>query len=786
MVKKLLLLVALMLPTIALAQYGSGSWKVHPFFVSAKVQNIVDTRDNVYYLVSGNLYCYNKATGTNESFNLSNKLSDVTITGMYYNDAKDYVLLTYDNSNMDIILSDGRVMNMPEIKDAVVPQTKALKEANVAQSKLINNVTFDDGHAYVATSFGYVVIDDSAFAITESRLYGVSFTSVSRVGNKLVVGYGPNVRALGITDKREKYIAFPTVGVNCKEPTYMPIDDTHFFCNSADSLMVVTIGNPYTAVTVAKNHAASIQRTPTGFIACFPDAGYYITTDATGGNVAKKSISGEMLSCNPAGDGTIWAMGPNGLHKLGDNNSLKPDGIGIATTAFWATYNPGEKKFYLASTSDNLILTSANKGAKTEIWAYDGNNWENVTPPNVPLWENGKETYQGNYELHFLPGTKNQYICATRAAGVMNVVDGNVATRYYFSDATSNNIPMKDKYKVATELDAAGNLWLVESYKNSGKLVAMLPKDKLYSAQEVSESDWITPTVPGVYAGYFKGSTLVISKTSDIKVFSSGYFQAPIILWDSEGDPNNLKPKTKSFTQLKGREGDAISWNNVICLFAASNGDVWVGTNSGIVSFNPKDAFNDDFTVNHMKVVSEDGVSEEYLADGIQVNCIAEDKFGRKFVGTMTNGLYIVNPDGSRVIKHFTTDNSVLQANCIYNVAYNDETNSILIVTMNGVCEYFLDVTPSAEDYSNVTVVPNPVRPDFTGYVTIAQLVDNSVVQIVDDNGKVLMETITDGGIFTWNCCDETGDRVPTGTYTVMAAQSRDDLKPVARFIVIK
>jgi len=777
MVKKLFLLAALLLPSIALAQYGSGSWKVHPFFVSAKVQNVVDTHSKVYYLVSGNLYCYDKATGANESFNSSNKLSDVTITGMYYNDIKDYVLLTYDNSNIDIVLSDGRVVNMPEIKDAVVPQ-----------SKVINHVTFDNGHAYVATAYGFGVIDDSKFAFTENHFYGVSFSSVAHVGEKLVVGYGPNVRACNFTAKREKYTSFPTVGLNRTTPAYMPIDDTHFFCNSTDSLEVVTVvGNAYEHVTIAPNRATSIQRTPTGFVANFPSAGYYITTDADGGNVTKTTIKGEMLSCSPNSDGTMWAMGPNGLHKLGESGTaVKPDGIGISTTAFWATYNPGENKFYLASTTDNFMLSSANKGAKTEIWAYDGEQWEDVTPPNVPLWNSGQDTYQGNYWLNFVPGTKNQYVCATRAAGVMNVVDGNVAAKYHYASDTNCNIPLKDKYKSATAIDSAGNLWLVQSYKNLSKLVAVLPKEKLLNtAEEVVTADWITPTVSGVYAGSFKCSSFAISKKTDIKVFSSGGFQKAIVLWDNEGNINNLTPKTKSFTQLKGHEGDAISWDYVMCLFAASNGDIWVGTNAGVFSMNPKEAFTaEDYTVNHIRSIAEDG-SEDYLAGGAQVNCIAEDKYGRKFVGTHNDGLYIVSEDGSQVIKHFTTENSVLQANCIYNIAYNDATNSILIVTMNGVCEYVLDVTPSAEDYSNVSVFPNPVRPDFTGYVTISQLMDKSNVQIVDDNGNVLMETVSDGGICHWNCCNYYGERVPTGTYTVMASQG-GEMKAVAKFLVIK
>ncbi len=776
MVKKLFLLLALALPAAASMQ--AGSWKVHPFYVASSVQNMVDTHSKVYYLVGSSLYSYDKTTGASESLNASGRLSDVTVTGLYYNHASDYVLLTYDNSNIDVILTDGRVVNMPELKDAVVPQ-----------SKVINNVTFASGKAYVATAFGYVVIDDSQWAITETRYYGRSFYSITQVGNKLVASYGPNVRIINITANRDKYTNFPTVGLNFVAPVFTPIDDTHFFCNSSDSLMVVTInGDYYGYTTVARAKASSIQRTPTGFVANFPSAGYYVTTDATGGSATTHAITGEMVSCSPKGDGTYWAMGANGLHQLDDDNTINPDGIGIATNAFWATYNPGDQKFYLASTTGNAILTNANQGAKTEIWSYDGNQWQDVTPADVPLWNGGQANYQGNYELRFVPGTTNQYVCATWAAGIMSVVDNKVANKYYYTNNNAYNIPILDKYRCTNALDTAGNLWLVESYKNLSKMVAVLPHDKLVNPSEtVTASDWITPSVSGLYVGSFKFASFVISPVSDIKVFASGHFQKGIVMWDNHGDINNLTPTTLSFSQFKGREGEAITWDNIYCLLASANGDIWVGTNAGVFSFNPTEAFTqDDFTVNHMKALDEDGVSEDYVAGGAQINCMAEDGKGRKFIGTNAEGVYIVNDDGSQALGHFTTNNSSLQADCIYNIAYNEATNSILIVTMNGVCEYFLDDNASATDYSNVTVTPNPVRPDFTGYVTISNLVDNSTVRIVDAQGRVYLETVSQGGTVAWNCCDATGDRVPTGTYTVLAAPAGSTPTAVASFLVIK
>lgn len=775
MIKKLLILIALLMPTVALAQYGSGSWKVHPNFVASRLQNNVDTGDKVYYLVSNCLYCYDKATKTNEALNNSNKLTDVTITNMYYNDSKNYLLLTYDNSNIDIILSDGRVVNIPEIKDAVL-----------SQSKTINHVTFSGDNAYVATDFGYVVIDGNKFVMTESRNWGEQLLSIAKVGNQLLLSYKSGIYKCNNDDIHETINDFRSASIWRLNMTLHPIDDTHFFINVKDSLEVVTIqsNEALTSKTIAHGDVTSIQRTPTGFIANMPNNNCYLTTDEHGDNPTTVACGNELMSCNPSGDGTMWALSGKGVYPANESGKADlPDGIGIQTSAFWTTYNPGDNKIYLASTSDNILLTSANIGAKTEIWTYDGKVWQDVTPPDVPLYSGGKDTYQGSYWLDFVDGAKSEYVCTTRAAGVMHVVDGKIVGNYYYT-----NTPLNDKYKAATAIDSEGNLWLAQSYKTNGKAVAVLPRDKFVSpAGQASIGDWYAPNVPNMEVGTFKGSIFVISKKSDIKLYSSGGYQKQVVFWDSKGDATNLNPDSRSYTQFKDYEDKTFQWNNVMCLFPAANGDVWIGTNAGIASFDPTQAFGNDFRVNHIKAVRDDGTGEDYLCDGLQINYITEDDQQRKWIGTNTDGIYIVSPDGKKVLYHFNTENSIMQSNTIYTIAYNPTTSSAIIVTSNGVVEYFCDVTPSGDNYDNVKVYPNPVRPDYTGYVTISGLMSNSSVTITDASGKVYAQLVSEGGLCSWNCCTETGDRVPTGTYSVNAAPNGDTpLKPVATFFVIK
>ncbi|MDE6629705.1 MAG: Por secretion system protein, partial [Muribaculaceae bacterium] len=71
-----------------------------------------------------------------------------------------------------------------------------------------------------------------------------------------------------------------------------------------------------------------------------------------------------------------------------------------------------------------------------------------------------------------------------------------------------------------------------------------------------------------------------------------------------------------------------------------------------------------------------------------------------------------------------------------------------------------------------VYAYPNPVRPDYTGWITIAGLMENSLVKIADANGNVVHQGRSDGGMFTWDGCNTAGDRVKTGVYFVFASQN--------------
>jgi len=756
MIKKILMLLALCVPLFAVAQTGVGNWRYHPSFVGTDVTNVIDAGEYVYYLTAGNLFRYDKTTSENESLNKVNYLSSMSISQIYYNSDKDYVLVTYDDSNIDIIQSDGSIINMPEIKDAVL-----------TSSKTINDVTFASGAAYVATDFGYVVINDDKFVVKESRIWNTSLSSVAQIGNFLVLAKD-SVLYYGIAGEYyESLESFSVLTKGYNYPKLRPISDVSFFAVYNGILSLYTLATTGTTLQVTSSSqplwqtVTSLQRTPTGFLLNVPSHKCYYTADVNGNNLKQVDSGGEIFSCDPDGDGTLWAVGAKGLHVNGDNdNYYKPNALSFAKP-FWLAYNETLDLLYVSTTATNHFFT---ENTPTAINTYDANTWTDVTPDSMPA--------NGSYWINFDKDDANTYYLGGWTSGLHKITNNKRVLTY-----DASNSPMLKKSGAMhpiTSVDRNGNLWVVQSLENPTTPVMVLPAAKT-KLDKVSAADWITPAITSVYTNKTKRASFLSTThgSNDIKVFTDGDYNTAITLWNSAGDATDTKPTTASYPSFTDQDGSKFSWTYTMCIAEDLNGTIWMGFKEGVISFNPANAFNSNFTINHIKVPRNDGTGmADYLLDGIQVNSIAVDGANRKWLATETSGLFLVSSDGSEIISKFNTSNSPLASNTVYRVCCNPNSNSVYITTPEGVYEYFSDSSPAMSDYSNIYAYPNPVRPEYTGLLTITGLMDNSLIKIADAGGNVIKQLKSTGGMTTWDCCDENGDSVKSGIYFIICSRA--------------
>ena len=754
----------------AMAQFAVGDWRLYSSYVGDNITAVAEGNRWVYYLSSGYLFRLDKDTQENESLNVINDLSDMNISQVYYNSDRDYLVIVYKNANIDIILSDGAVVNMPEIKDAVL-----------TQGKTINDVTFASGRIYLATDFGYVVIDDNKFVVKESHIYGTPMTSVAQVGDWLLLSTA-NRFYYGDADKyHEQLEAFQTVEFhsNCR---FRPINDSTFFCLTGTTYVTLLRPTEDDALTFDDDKlfgykTTQLQATKGGWLLYVADIQQCFKTDELGRNVESVECDGEPCSANRDGDGQPWAAGINGLHLVGSQNYFLPNALSYGKP-FWMAYNRNKGLLYVSSATANGFVAGREA---TYINTFDGTRWNDVTPEDAPV--------HGTYWIEFMPDDPDTYFIDSWREGLLKVSNDEIVLKY---DTLNSPIRYKGSVNFGTmhsisRLDRNGNLWVVQSQENSDHPVMVLPAAKTKLSQVTAE-DWITPVVDNLYSGYSQLASFLCTKrgTQDIKVFTDGNMERPLIMWKTD-DVQSVNPQQATFSSLYDQDGELVSWTNIKCLTEDQNGLVWMGTTEGICYFNPAKAFdNSDFRVVRPKVPRNDGTGyADRLMDGIQVNDIAVDGANRKWIATQSSGLFLVNADGSQIIRKFNTTNSPLASNMVYRVCCNPTNNSVYITTPVGMYEYFSDSSPAESSYDNLFAYPNPVRPDYGGDVTITGMMEGSLIKIADASGNVIRQLKSTGGMATWDLCDEGGTRVGTGVYLVLCSQSSGSGKAAVTKIAV-
>ena len=139
-------------------------------------------------------------------------------------------------------------------------------------------------------------------------------------------------------------------------------------------------------------------------------------------------------------------------------------------------------------------------------------------------------------------------------------------------------------------------------------------------------------------------------------------------------------------------------------------------------------------------------------------------------------------------IHHFTTDNSPLPSNEVRSIATDETTGLVYIGTQKGLVAYQSDATQAQPSFneSKVRAYPNPVRPDYQGYIRIDGLMMDSQVKITDSYGSLIHEGTSIGGSFSWNGQNSQGQRVASGVYHVMATDENGQEGIVTKIIMIK
>lgn len=744
----------------AIAQMTVGGWRIYDSFTG--VDRIIQTPEKIYYVSSGTLFCYDFSNDENIVFSRENGLNGNSVDKIFYNPDGKYLFVAYSDGNIDLISDkDGKITNMSDIRDS-----------DIRFSKKINSVSFDSGKIYVSASFGVVIFNEKNFKVEESGVYGKSVDVFCKTGNYYLMGVDHGFYFLPVEKKISslgdfKYIFYSDcvslMPVGSNEALGISRNDRGniLFRYKFDFLK----GECKIKEVVAGVDSYYIDRIQNGFN--IPARSRFILLDADGNLVFDRNISrngDSFVSLWKTDEG--WLAGKNGITpcritEMGNvepaGSTITPSGIGIKSVDILEFDTEG--RLYLSSRSYTRLFHSDNDMPTPVGRLFEG-KYENLEPDTL------KSPLNSTTSLSISPTHPGKFYLGNYRCGVI-AMDGNKIESIY----DNSNSPMVKWWGCSgegVEVDDYGNLWVVAGYEVSPSLMC-LPAEYV-GKENAGKADWIPFPLDGIKVT-LDGSVLVCKHSNVVVMYSSGYGEGVVFI-DTK---STLNPSDDSFTQVSSfTDSDGISFNvnYIYSCVEDSGGNLWFGTDNGIfVVTDPSMTANDPLTpVIRPKVPRNDGtLLADYLLVGNSVLDIKFDSAGNGWAGT-ANGLFCFTPDGKKIKEHLTTDNSPLPVNEIRSVAPSPSGNSLFIGTSMGLAEYGTGSSAPMPDYSEVTVYPNPVRPEWGGPVTIKGLVDNSLIKITDSAGHIVFTTLSEGGLALWNLNDISGKRPVSGVYYIFAS----------------
>ena len=760
-------LVFLLLMVLASAIASASTWKIHNYYVAGNIKNVFDTGDKIYYLNSDRLFQFDKATSTTVALNRQNKLSDNQISQIYYDWENRLLFVAYASSNIDVIDANGNVKNVNRVKDATsTVHVYTFDDENgtglkTYEGKNIRDITFADGKAYVAMGYGYAVIDESTFSIIKDVAVPSSMcvNSVAKVGNRLVFltnGY----TYYGDPDADDPVNTYAKKSGTFTGGKLYPINDHSAFLMSNSKLYYYDFSSSSPAMTTLVNALPTcVQKSPTGFIANFAGQAYYYTIDATGRTATKQGTTAGFATAWPHGDGTVWINDANGLHKSGSTVYYKMNAL-TTDLPHWLKYNAAMNRLYAGLSGPIQGMNNNSMTAENVINTYNGSTWTNATAYAAP---------GAGYAFEFSPLDPTTYVRASWSRGLFKVTNNVLKTNYLSTNAKIGN------YKPTPAFDIYGNLWVVCSYGNASMPVVVLPADK-FAKTTATKSDWFQPSglLSVASPESMQRTCFLVARKNNMKIYCDGDIgpkgKHDILCWDNGlVDPTAGTYTLYQINSFIDQNNRQVEWTYINHLEQDNAGNIWVGHTQGVFMFDPL-VVTDEQPRAIRPFVTKSTEGKGTLCEGYNVYDVGVDRENNKWLAT-DDGVYYISPDGSEVYNHFTSEGSDLPSNIVYSIECDTVNDRVYVFTDNGFAEFIAEGDAAALSFDDVYAFPDPVEPDFTGYVKIANLMENTYVIIIDREGHEVNRMGPVTGSALWDGSGEDGVRVATGIYNIHAAQ---------------
>ena len=737
------------------------SWQ--SYFSFNEIKDISEAPTAVFAASENALFSKNTTTNTIKTTTTVDGLSGQTISALYHSEGFKKTIIGYENGLMIVINEkDGSILKVVDIINKQLP----------ANLKKINHFMEHNGLVYVSCDFGIVQFNLTTSQFGDTYFIGdngaeISIRQTAYFDGFIYAATSNGIRKANSTNANLIDFNQWTVvnsgdwaSVETLDTTLIAINSGGYIhrYNSNTFIGFLQLPQPSTDMR-AVNHKLFVTTPNTVFV--------YNNQMVLNRQIANTQVLDNTLSftCATAiGDLLYIGTKEKGLFSSTLSNastfeSNTPPGpvrnnifsLDVAPNVLWTVYGD------YTSSYNPYPLDSYG------ISKYDAAGWVNLPYEDVL----GAKSMT---RIIVNPNNDKQVYASSFFSGLLKI-EQDVPTFLYneknsgLESITTEGPNYIDVRINGTAFDKSGNLWITNSrIKNGLKVLKTNGQWQSYSTATILDNAEL--------ASY---ANIVIDKNN-----------TKWIATNREG-VIGFNESTNTFKKITfGADVGNLPTADVRSVAVDTKNQLWIGTIKGLRVLSNVGSFQ---TESQLKanpiIIMDDNLAQELLYEQF-INVIVVDGANNKWIGTGDSGVFMVSQNGQETKYHFTINNSPLPSNVINDIKINSATGEVFFATDKGMVSFKGIATEANEDLNNAYVYPNPVRPNYSGTVKVAGLIDKANIKITDIEGNLVYETTSTGGTIEWDTTAFGRYKVASGVYMIfISAQDGGETK-VKKVMIIR
>lgn len=748
------------------------------------INNMVQDRDGRFWIITeGGLFSW-RPGGNAERFTPLDGMYQLRPSAIAYNEDEHQLWLGYNDGTLQRLNIDSFSWN----------SYNDIRRNNNFNSRGVNQLSILDGFLYVATQFGIVEFE------MQSGLVRDSFVNLGSFNR------GTPVQSLAYANGRF-YAATPSgLAAGERSGNGLSVPGNWDTSNGSGSIglfeeAVVALGITGQIIYISdgsENYSFDLST---------PTAGWQ-QTDLFSEAVERfqSSSSGQTLMGISTEEVTLLSDEGSSSHQISDDRFLSAfyddeasepllllgtesggllikDDLQEAGEPFRLS-GPDSNFFTEITIEGNELISASTTGPgqsgvrlrNTGYYIFRNNEWVSFNARNTPELtdKNFQRTYRSTVtEDHYFFGSFGRgMVMHEKATDNITIFDTENSPLPPF--AQSNN----GRFLIVSGLDtdSGGALWLTTYLSDGDNLYRYLPEtDEWSSYPDPAE------LANGIYTKLYIDSAN--QKWMSLENIGGSGIGLMVLRTNADGSVDAAR--------LTSSQNDGNLPDDLINdIQQDRRGEVWIATARGVARFLFPTRIIDGSAQDRQAslLINADPDSDSpFLLRDVDATAIAVNAANQKWIGSRGDGLWLIDAEGRRVLRHFTTDNSPLFSNIIEDVAVDDATGIVYVATAQGLLTY-TDVPTTAErSMDDLFVYPNPYEYDrHTGNIIIEGLTEETLLSIVSVDGRMVNRVQARSGRAEWNGRDFNGNLLASGVYIIVANDQNGDERGIGKVAIIR